>query len=133
MSFSTRTLPGLAAALLVAGLAWGQPIPTTRPTTPPDLRINAEEWIEDPTIVEVRPGGGVTIQDAVRRAKPGTVINVRAGDYPGHLNLSNVHGTPARPILLISADCHAGPLPNTIIFFLSVTLLSLLAPSSKVE
>ncbi|HSK40665.1 MAG TPA: right-handed parallel beta-helix repeat-containing protein [Arenibaculum sp.] len=45
-----------------------------------------------------------TIQAAVDKAAPGTAIMVKAGTYKGSVDLGGLHGTPDKPIKLISAD-----------------------------
>jgi Ca2+-binding RTX toxin-like protein len=68
-------------------------------------------------VIWVSPGGSnansgaegaplQTIQAAVDKAKgqPGTAIMVKAGTYNENVKLNGLHGTPDKPILLVSAD-----------------------------
>lgn len=52
-------------------------------------------------VVGVAPGQ--SIQAAIDRAEPGTVISVAPGTYRGSLDLTGLSGTPDRPVILLSA------------------------------
>ncbi|EWY39038.1 hypothetical protein N825_08530 [Skermanella stibiiresistens SB22] len=45
-----------------------------------------------------------SIQAAINKADPGTIIKVKAGTYNENINLSGVHGTEDKPIILQSID-----------------------------
>jgi hypothetical protein len=66
------------------------------------LKFQGSGCIAGPIVVTVYPGQ--SIQAAVKSAKPGTLINVKAGTYYENINLSGLRGTVDRPILLVSAD-----------------------------
>lgn len=57
-----------------------------------------------PDALVVRVSTMPQLQKAAQEAKPGTIIAVRAGNYEGGLTLKDLHGTPQRPILLVSID-----------------------------
>jgi hypothetical protein len=52
----------------------------------------------------VRVAAGQSIQAAIGKAQPGTVISVAAGVYREALDLTGLRGTPDKPIILVSAD-----------------------------
>lgn len=49
-------------------------------------------------------GTGEELQQAVRRAQPGTTIRIAPGDYAGGLQFDDLHGTAEKPIILTAAD-----------------------------
>jgi hypothetical protein len=72
-----------------------------RPETEAPIRwLDTTRCVAHPTFVTVFPGQ--SLQAAVDRARPGTVISVTPGRYKGCLDLGGTHGTNANPILLIS-------------------------------
>lgn len=97
-----RAFRALFPVALLAALLATLPGGRVRGEVPPRLRFDTQACIPDPVTVTVSPGR--SLQDAVRHAVPGTVVLVRAGTYEGGLDLSGLHGTPDRPILLVSAD-----------------------------
>ncbi|GBC99516.1 hypothetical protein HRbin17_02041 [bacterium HR17] len=58
------------------------------------------------------PSGGLTLRvandaelrDALRAVQPGTTVLIAPGEYRGGLFLTNLQGTPDRPILIAAAD-----------------------------
>ncbi len=48
-------------------------------------------------------------RQAVRSARPGTVIRIRPGQYTGGVWISNLHGQPGAPIVIEAADPNDPP------------------------
>ncbi|UEM06975.1 hypothetical protein JL101_031340 (plasmid) [Skermanella rosea] len=82
-----------------AGFAGAQTGPETAAMQA--LVAKAPSCIARPRVVTVAPGQ--SIQAAIDRAEPGTVISVEAGTYRGSLDLTGLRGTPDRPVILLSA------------------------------
>ncbi|WP_157619380.1 right-handed parallel beta-helix repeat-containing protein [Skermanella stibiiresistens] len=67
-----------------------------------DVVARASSCVSRPKRIKVTPGQ--SIQAAIAKAQPGTVIGVAAGVYREALDLTGLQGTPDKPIILMSAD-----------------------------